>query len=153
MATATPTYLSSLLVNSYLCVGVMQLCITIFNNRLFCLVFQHLGYFSISYSWQLMMMVYLLMMAQMNQVTRWVLLKIGWKYFKIPFPNILNMHARKICSTEKCKILVGKILTIQHPFIKSIRLFHCQGFALYGILCSYLLSALWWNGYSLCETT
>ena len=30
----------------------------------------------------------------------------------------------------KCKILVGKILTIQHPFIKFVRLFR-QSFLLY----------------------
>ena len=34
---------------------------------------------------------------------------------------------------SKCKILVGKILTIQHALVKFIRLFHHQSFTLYGI--------------------
>ena len=34
---------------------------------------------------------------------------------------------------SKCKILVGKILTNQHSFVKFVRLFHRQSFALYGI--------------------
>ena len=37
----------------------------------------------------------------------------------------------------KHKILVGKILTIQHPFVKFVRLFHSHSFPLYGIVCIY----------------
>ena len=46
-------------------------------------------------------------------------------------------YNRKICISKifKCKILVGKILMIQHPFIKFVRLFHRQSFVLYG-MCS-----------------
>ena len=32
----------------------------------------------------------------------------------------------------KCKSFGGKFLTIQHAFIKFVRLFHCQSFTLYG---------------------
>ena len=35
---------------------------------------------------------------------------------------------------SKCKILVGKILTIQHAFVKFVSLFHRQNFTLYGII-------------------
>ena len=43
------------------------------------------------------------------------------------------------CNTEnfKWQILIGKILMIQHPFIKFIRLFHHQNFVLYGTHCSF----------------
>ena len=45
-------------------------------------------------------------------------------------------YNHKICYTKfsKCKILVGKILTIQHTLVKFIRLFHRQSFMLYGNL-------------------
>ena len=33
---------------------------------------------------------------------------------------------------SKCKILAGKILTIQHAFVKFVRLFRHQSFTLYG---------------------
>ena len=71
--------------------------------------------------------------------------KIGRKYFKIirkprcnernPDKFKLVNYNRKICIPKifKCKILVGKTLTIQHPFVKFVRLFHRQGFALYGM--------------------
>ena len=35
---------------------------------------------------------------------------------------------------SKCKILVGKIFTIQHALVKFVRLFHHQHFTLYGTL-------------------
>ena len=35
---------------------------------------------------------------------------------------------------SKCKILVGKILMIQHALVKFVRLFHRQSFTLYGTL-------------------
>ena len=39
----------------------------------------------------------------------------------------------------KCKVLVGKILTIQHPFVEFIRLFHHQSFVIYGIVSTHYL--------------
>ena len=59
-------------------------------------------------------------------VFRWILLtKIGWKYFTISCSDIAwqtkSSPVSKICKTKKfskCKILIGKILTIQHPFVK-----------------------------------
>ena len=39
---------------------------------------------------------------------------------------------------SKCKILVGKILTIQHALVKFIRLFHHQSFTLYGIIYKFI---------------
>ena len=33
---------------------------------------------------------------------------------------------------SNCKILVGKILTVQHAPVKFVRLFHHQSFTLYG---------------------
>ena len=33
---------------------------------------------------------------------------------------------------SKCKILVGKILTIEHTLVKFVTLFHRQSFTLYG---------------------
>ena len=35
---------------------------------------------------------------------------------------------------SKCKILVGKILTIENMLVKFVTLFHCQSFTLYGIV-------------------
>ena len=52
--------------------------------------------------------------------------------------NVTNADKLKLINynrnTEifKCKILVGKTLTIQHALIKFIRLFHRQSFMLYG---------------------
>ena len=36
---------------------------------------------------------------------------------------------------SKCKILVGRILIIQHIFVKFVRLFHHQSFTLCDIFC------------------
>ena len=49
-------------------------------------------------------------------------------------------YSCKTYNTEnfKHKILVGKILTIQHPFVKFVILFHRQSFALYGIYPMYV---------------
>ena len=75
----------------------------------------------------------------------YILWVIGRKYFKIPCPYIANVtnpdklklvnYNRKyaIPKFSKCKILVGKILTIQHELVKFVRLFHRQSFTLYGI--------------------
>ena len=38
---------------------------------------------------------------------------------------------------SKCKILVGKILMIEHTFVKFVRLFHHQSFTLYGNMLAY----------------
>ena len=70
----------------------------------------------------------------------------GRKYFKIISPDITRETLTNSSLTVKyatpkiikCKILVGKILTIQHPFIKFIRLFHRQSFVLYGTLLTWI---------------
>ena len=50
---------------------------------------------------------------------------------KLKLVNYNGKYAIPIFS--KCKILVGKILTIQHALVKFVRLFHHQSFTLYGI--------------------
>ena len=50
-------------------------------------------------------------------------------------PKLVNYNRKyAILRFSKCKILVGKTLTIQHVFVKFVRLFHRQSFTLYGSL-------------------
>ena len=46
-------------------------------------------------------------------------------------PNLVN-YTRKVCNIQifKGQIFVGKTLTIQHPFIKFVRLFQHQSYSI-----------------------
>ena len=127
---------SQLLMKYYLCAGVSYL--KNFSNRPFCLIISALWFNTSA-----------LQVAIDDDGTTFgncldgmgnsfpsgvsFLLVIGWKYFKIPCPDISDKPWQnsklypikyEILKFSKCKILVGKILTIQHLyiFVKFVRL-------------------------------
>ena len=88
-----------------------------FSNRPFRL-FQHLAWLLQRYSWQLIMimdrdLVFRGILLIQNRVK--VLQNSMFQHNVTNGVKLVNMQYRKF---SKCKILVGKILMIQHPFVK-----------------------------------